>query len=204
MPIFVLLLVGVAVELSVLILVGQAIGALPTIGLLLAGALIGSWLLRREGRKALREFSEATRMRRPPEREISDGMLVGGGGLLILLPGLVSDLAGLILLFPPTRVLLRKRLRRSAERQQQRMQQRMRERMSAFGTGGFGPGAFAETPPSDGNRSSRGDRDGDVIDGEVVSVTEDDESNSESDGTVFPGQEISDSSPDERRERGGS
>nr|WP_246300184.1 FxsA family protein [Actinopolyspora biskrensis] len=196
--------VGVAVELSVLILVGQAIGALPTIGLLLAGALIGSWLLRREGRKALREFSEATRMRRPPEREISDGMLIGGGGLLILLPGLVSDLAGLVLLLPPTRALLRKRLRRSAERQQQRMQQRMRERMNASGTGGFGPGAFTETPPADGNRRSQGNRDGDVIDGEVVSVTEDDEPSSGSSGTVLPGQETSDPSADERRERGGS
>ncbi|PRW65324.1 FxsA family protein [Actinopolyspora mortivallis] len=185
MPLFVLLLVGVAVEVGVLVLVGQAIGALPTLGLLLAGALFGSWLLRREGRRTLREFSEAARLRRPPEREISDGMFVGVAALLILLPGLVSDLLGLLLLFPPTRALLRGPLRRGAQRRQQRMEQHMRERMSAFGAAGFDPGVFVHAESAQ-TRDRRGRED--VIDGEVVSVTEDDEHHSDSSGPELPGQ----------------
>ena len=68
MPILLLLLAAGVVELSVLVLVGHAIGALPTIGLLVLGAALGSWLMRREGLRALREFNEAARLRRPPER----------------------------------------------------------------------------------------------------------------------------------------
>ncbi|ASU79222.1 exlusion protein FxsA [Actinopolyspora erythraea] len=171
MPILILLLVGVAVEISVLVLVGQLIGVFPTIGLLLAGALVGSWLLRREGRRTLREFGEAARTRRPPEREISDGVLIGGGGLLIMVPGLLSDVVGLLVLLPPVRALLRTRMRRSAERQQQRM----REHMVGFGPAGFGPDTFAAPGFGAARSGRRGRDDEDVIDGEVVSVSEDDE-----------------------------
>ncbi|SFE21650.1 UPF0716 protein FxsA [Actinopolyspora alba] len=176
MPILILLLVGFAVEVSVLVLVGQLIGVFPTIGLLLAGALIGSWLLRREGRRTLREFSEAARSRRPPEREISDGVLVSGSGFLIMIPGLISDLFGLLLLLPPVRAVLRTRMRRSAERRQRLM----RERMAGFGPAGFGSAAFgpdAFTAPGfgTGRGQSTGTGDEDVIDGEVISVSEDDD-----------------------------
>lgn len=160
MPAFLLLLVlaGV-VEISVLIVVGQAIGVLPTLGLLLASAAIGVWLVRREGRRTLREFSEAARTQRPPNRELADGVLIAAGGILVLLPGFVSDLAGLLCLFPPTRAMMRGRLQRSAERRSARLEDEMRARAQhVYGT--------ARTRPP---------QQGDVIDGEVVSVDEDDD-----------------------------
>lgn len=167
MPIFVLFLLAGFVEISILILVGQAIGALPTIGLLFLGAVGGTWLLRREGRRTVREFAEAARLRRPPERGLGDGVMIAAGGILIILPGFVSDLAGLLCLFPPTRALLRRRLQRAAERRAHKMEQEMRERAQYVQGGsvsGPSPAAGAARPGTE-----------DVIDGEVVSVSDDDE-----------------------------
>lgn len=111
----VLLLVAV-VELAVLVAVGDLIGLLPTLLVLLAASVLGLWLLRREGTRAFAALADAVRTRRPPLRELSDGMLIAAGGVLILLPGLVSDVLGLLLLLPPTRALLRRRMARSARR----------------------------------------------------------------------------------------
>ncbi len=103
-----LLLVLVVAEIYVLIVVGGWIGALPTILLLIASSLIGGYLLKREGAKALRSLRQASQERRPPHKEIADGILIFLGGLLMLLPGFISDVVGLLCLFPPTRALLRK------------------------------------------------------------------------------------------------
>ncbi|MDR7303482.1 FxsA family protein [Haloactinomyces albus] len=172
-PVFVVLLVAGVVEISVLVLVGQAIGVLPTIGLLVASAALGAWLLRREGRRALREFSESARLRRPPDRELSDGVLIVLGGLLILLPGLVGDVAGLLCLLPPTRAVLRRRLQRAAERRSQALQERLRHQAQAH--------AQAQAASADSARDRRAaSSTEDVIDGEVVSVTEDEETSDRS------------------------
>lgn len=179
MPIFVVLLIAAVVEISVLVLVAQAIGVLPTLGLLVGGAILGTWLVRREGRRTLAEFREAAFTRRPAERELSDGVLIAGGGLLILLPGLVSDVAGLVFLFPPTRSVLRRRMMRSAERRAKTMRDRMwlhaqraqRQGGVSFGTGGAAFGGGGSTRDRGANGAAGG---GDVIDGEVVSVSEDD------------------------------
>lgn len=160
MRIVALLFVAVVAEISVLIFVASHIGVLLTLALLLVAALAGGWLLRREGRRTLREFSEAARQRRPPTRELADGVLIAAGALLIALPGLISDVAGLFCLFPPTRALLRRRVHRAAERHSRTMQETIRQQAAA----GFGsPGASAR----------RGDDD--VIDGEVISVEDDDD-----------------------------
>lgn len=181
--VLVLFLVAAVVEIGVLVLVGQAIGVLPTVGLLVAGAVIGGWLLRREGRRTLREFSEAARLRRPPERELSDGVLSSLGGAFILIPGFLSDVAGLLLLLPPSRALARRYLRRLAERRSQALQEQMQEHMHAQtrSSGVSGAGRSRQT-----GRSA----DEDVIDGEVVSVSEDDEQPDEGDGAshVLPPQ----------------
>jgi UPF0716 family protein affecting phage T7 exclusion len=113
-PILLILLIAAVVEVAVLVAVGDAIGVLPTIGLLLLASLVGAWLLRHEGRRALHAFTEAARTRRPPHRELVDGVLIAAGGVLIVLPGFVSDVIALLLLLPPTRALLRRRLLRSA------------------------------------------------------------------------------------------
>jgi UPF0716 protein FxsA len=109
-------LLYVVAEVAAVWAVGSAVGVLGTIGLLLVGALLGSWLARREGAKAMRAFIETARLNRPAEAEVTNGMLVALGGVLILLPGFVSDVAGLLLLLPPTRAVFRKLWLRRMER----------------------------------------------------------------------------------------
>jgi UPF0716 protein FxsA len=116
MPIPLILLVATTVELVVLVAVGKAIGVLATIGLLLLASLVGAALLRREGIRTLVTFREALRTRRPPHRELIDGILIAAAGVLIVLPGFVSDVLGLMLLLPPIRALVRRRMLRSAVR----------------------------------------------------------------------------------------
>jgi UPF0716 protein FxsA len=99
------------VELYVIIQVGQAIGIWPTLALLLADALLGSLLLRHQGRSAWRRFNEALAARRFPAREVADGAMIIVGGTLLLTPGFVTDVFGLILLIPPTRAIARRLLR---------------------------------------------------------------------------------------------
>jgi UPF0716 protein FxsA len=94
-------------ELAVLIQVGQLIGVWWTIALLVADAVLGSWLLRTQTRTAWRRFNEALANGRVPHREVIDGVLVIFGGVLLLTPGFITDIFGLLFLFPPTRVLLR-------------------------------------------------------------------------------------------------
>ena len=101
-------LLYVIAEFAAIWAVGSAVGVLGTIALLLAGAFVGSWLARREGAKAMRAFVDTARAGRPAEKEVTDGMLVALGGVLIMLPGFVSDVLGLLLLLPPSRAVARK------------------------------------------------------------------------------------------------
>ena len=106
----VLFIVVPIVELYVIIQVGQAIGIVPTLAILLADAFLGSFLLRHQGRGAWRRFNEALAARRFPAREVADGLMIAIGGTLLLTPGFVTDIAGLFLLIPPTRAIARRLL----------------------------------------------------------------------------------------------
>ena len=111
MPALVLLLVFIVVplaELYVLIQVGQLIGLLPTLAILLLDSIVGSLLLRSQGRVAWRRFNEAVAQRRVPAREVLDGVLVIFGGAFLITPGFITDIFGLLLLIPPTRALARR------------------------------------------------------------------------------------------------
>jgi UPF0716 protein FxsA len=99
-------------ELYVIIQVGEAIGVLPTLALLFADAILGSLLLRHQGRGAWRRFNEALAQRRFPGKEVADGLLIVVGGTLLLAPGFITDIFGVILLVPPTRAIVRSLLRR--------------------------------------------------------------------------------------------
>jgi UPF0716 protein FxsA len=104
----VLLFIAVPIaELAVIIQVGQAIGVWWTIALLVFDSLFGAWLMRHQGRAAWRRFNEAVQGGRIPAREVLDGALVIFGGALLLTPGFITDIFGLILLIPPTRALVR-------------------------------------------------------------------------------------------------
>lgn len=99
------------VEIYVIIQIGSLIGVWPTVALLIADAVLGSMLLRHQGRGAWRRFNEALAERRFPGREVADGLLIAIGGTLLLTPGFVTDIFGLILLVPPTRAIVRRLMR---------------------------------------------------------------------------------------------
>jgi UPF0716 protein FxsA len=113
MALLVILFIVVPIaELYVIVQVGQLIGLWPTLALLLADAILGSLLLKQQGRSAWRRFNEALAQRRFPGKEVADGVLIVIGGTLLLTPGFLTDIVGLFLLIPPTRAVARRVLRR--------------------------------------------------------------------------------------------
>ncbi len=95
-------------ELYVILKVGDAIGVLPTIALLAADSLLGSMLLRSQGRSVWGRFNETMAAGRVPHRELLDGVLVIFGGAFLITPGFLTDIVGLLLLLPPTRSVIRR------------------------------------------------------------------------------------------------
>jgi UPF0716 protein FxsA len=110
MPLLVLIAVFILVplaELYVILKVGDAIGVGWTILLLVADSVLGSLLLRSQGRSVWRRFNTTLSDGRMPHREVVDGVLVIFGGAFLLTPGFITDVVGLLLLIPPTRALIR-------------------------------------------------------------------------------------------------
>lgn len=108
-----LLILWPIAELFVAIKVAEAIGVLLTVILLVAGWPLGMWLARTEGRAAWRRLTAAVTAGRPPGREVIDGALVLVGGILLMVPGFITDLLGLLLLLAPTRSLARAAITRN-------------------------------------------------------------------------------------------
>jgi UPF0716 protein FxsA len=94
-------------EIYVIIQVGQAIGALWTVLILIVDSLIGARLLSWHGRRAWAAFQSALTEGRIPHREVLDGVLIILGGAFLLTPGFITDAVGLLLLIPPTRAAFR-------------------------------------------------------------------------------------------------
>src|SRR5690349_7997551 len=89
------LFVGVPLlEIYVIIQVGQAIGAIPTILLLILESAIGAWVVKREGVRAWHTLVNAIRVGQLPTRELADAAIVLVGGVLLLTPGFVTDVFG--------------------------------------------------------------------------------------------------------------
>ena len=115
MPLLALLAMFIVVpiaELYVIFKVGDLIGILPTLAILVADSLLGSMLLRSQGRAVWRRFNETMRAGQIPHRELVDGVLVIFGGAFLLTPGFLTDVVGVVLLVPPTRALVRRWLAR--------------------------------------------------------------------------------------------
>src|SRR3954452_150198 len=170
-------------ELYVILQVADVIGGWQTLAVLIAESLLGTWLVKREGRRTWRAFQAALDRRRPPAREVADGALVIVGGTLLLTPGFLTDIVGFFFLLPPTRPLARRLLLRVAGR-------RVGRRLFGAGLGGSGWGAtgwgrdasranwsagaprgFGATSNGSGRRRPPGSGpviEGDVIDGDVV------------------------------------
>jgi UPF0716 protein FxsA len=94
-------------EIYVIIKVGEAIGVLPTIALLILDGILGAVLLRAQGRAAWRRFNEALAAGKVPAREVLDGAMVIFGGAFLITPGFITDVIGLLLLIPPSRAVFR-------------------------------------------------------------------------------------------------
>lgn len=149
------------VEIWSIVQVGQVVGPWWTLLLLLATGALGAWLVRREGARTWRALREAVRDGRPPHQEVADGILVLLGGAMMLLPGFVSDVIGLLLVLPFTRPLARPLLARGVARRLDAAYDAVPPQFGAQFGGQFGP-QFG------GPGARRPGRDGDVVQGEVV------------------------------------
>jgi UPF0716 protein FxsA len=97
-------------EIYVIIQVGQEIGAMPTVLLLIAESALGGWLVKREGRRAWLALNEAISSGTLPGRELGDAAIVLIGGVLLLTPGFVTDIFGFFCVLPFTRPIARRLL----------------------------------------------------------------------------------------------
>lgn len=170
---FLLFTVVPVVELMLLIKVGAALGPLPTIGLCLLTGFVGASLARSQGAGVLRRLQATVQSGGLPAREIVDGVLILMAGVVLLTPGFVTDVIGLLLLLPPTRAVVRGLLMQWAERrmiagsgQRQGASFRFyggtRGRREAGGQGGPGPEVYTAgnpdqefLPPGTGPRRPR-------------------------------------------------
>lgn len=91
------------VEMSILFSVGQRIGALNTIGLVMLTAVIGSAMLRQQGLNTLFKAREKMAVGEMPAKEMAEGILLAVGGAFLITPGFVTDVVGFLCLFPLTR-----------------------------------------------------------------------------------------------------
>lgn len=107
MLVVLLLICWPVAEVYAAIQIAEAIGVLWMLLLLVASWPLGTWALRSQGRAAWLRLADAVAAGRPPGREVLDGALVLVGGLLMIVPGFITDLLGACLLLPPTRALAR-------------------------------------------------------------------------------------------------
>lgn len=144
------------IEIYVIVQVGQVIGAVPTVVLLLLESLLGAWLVRREGSRAWQALRTAVETGRLPTRQLADAALVLIGGTLLLTPGFVTDVVGFFFVLPFTRPLARRALAAYVAR-------RATVRVARFGP--MGPlGPTGPSAPAGGS--------GRVVPGQVVRETD--------------------------------
>jgi UPF0716 protein FxsA len=105
---FLLFAIVPVIEVWLIIKVGRVIGPLPTVAILLAISLAGAWLARSQGFRVIAAIQGELAAGRLPAAHILDGAFVLAGGILLLTPGFFTDLVGLVLLFPPSRRVLKR------------------------------------------------------------------------------------------------
>ncbi|MBL7068961.1 MAG: membrane protein FxsA [Candidatus Omnitrophica bacterium] len=91
------------VELAILIKVGQHIGVFNTVSIVITTGIIGALLAKSEGLKTISGIQRDLNMGIIPSERLIDGLFIFAGGLLLLTPGLITDLAGFVFLIPYTR-----------------------------------------------------------------------------------------------------
>src|SRR3954469_12971393 len=113
-----LLLCGLVplLEIYLLMKIAAVIGAMNTIALVIISALLGVMLARREGLRSLRQISDSLRRGDIPAEEVLDTVLIFVAAILLLIPGVLTDLVAFMLLIPYTRTLFKRWLRRRFDR----------------------------------------------------------------------------------------
>ncbi|MEL4505773.1 FxsA family protein [Luteococcus sp. H138] len=175
LPVLVALLVAMPIaEVWLLIQTAHAIGGLPTMAILVAEALIGGWLMKREGARAWQALSATMHSGRLPAAELTDAALVLVGGVLLMLPGFLTDVVGFVFLLPLTRPLARNLVGFFAARQVSRagidvdlLKARGRPGMTIEGE--VIPGETVDGPPGSGSTARRRPDRGD--EGEPPAIT---------------------------------
>jgi len=117
LPVLIALFIGVPfAEIYVLLQVGDAIGVVNTLGLLILISVVGAWLAKREGLGVLRRMQRSIDSGRVPGTELVDGFLILLAGALMLTPGFLTDILAILLLLPPVRAVVRREIRRRVAR----------------------------------------------------------------------------------------
>lgn len=114
---FLLFTVIPLVELYLLIAIGRVLGPVTTIALVLITGALGAWFARLEGARVIRRWQEALARQQLPKDGVIDGFLIFIGGVLLITPGVLTDVAGLSMVMPPTRRLIAGVVRRWFEHQ---------------------------------------------------------------------------------------
>lgn len=104
-PILLLLLALPFLEIAGFVIVGRQIGALATVGLVLASAIAGSLLLRHQGFGIMRRVRAEMDAGRDPSRQLAHGAMLFVAALLLIVPGFITDFLALLLLIAPVRNL---------------------------------------------------------------------------------------------------
>lgn len=144
-------------ELAVIVAVADSVGVFNAIGLLILVSLVGAWLARREGLGMLTRIRAALDRGEMPSREVANGFLILFAGALMITPGFLTDCLALVLLFPPTRALVRTTLLAAALR---RGGVAVVGGRGPRGFGGFGPGGPAGGSGGPGRSGGNGRRPG--------------------------------------------
>jgi UPF0716 protein FxsA len=103
---FLLFTIIPAIELYLLLLLGQHMGALATVALILFTGAVGSYMAKREGLSMLQQLQQDAQKGIPPANRLVEGLLVLIGGVLLITPGVLTDVVGFSLIFPATRQML--------------------------------------------------------------------------------------------------
>lgn len=112
---FILFLAVPFIEVAVLIKLASEIGFWPTLALQVGTAVAGAAMARLQGWLLWTRIARELASGRLPAEELVDGFLIFAAGLVLLTPGLVTDLLGLLILIPATRTAIKRALRRKFE-----------------------------------------------------------------------------------------
>ncbi|WP_129126710.1 FxsA family protein [Geomonas oryzae] len=104
---FLIFLIVPVIEIYLIIKVGQVIGGVATVSVLLAMSLMGAWLIRHQGGRVLGQIRDELSLGRLPAAQLLDGALIFIGGVLLTTPGFFTDFLGIFFLIPATRRVIK-------------------------------------------------------------------------------------------------